>query len=540
MTNSDIQKPCVVQTPQGFSVSYNNHLLYSKYNPSKLIIQTIENQNLLPGSIILCISPVLEYGIKELLNKLPEECLIILCESDKLLYDFSYSNVLEKLPEVFQSETPLMYPKPDELNNLPVKLFNLSSSGRYKRVIRIDFSAGAQLYSDYYKELEAACINAVATFWKNRITLTKFGRKYSFNFFRNLSNLDKTTPITNYFQAVSKPIIVFGAGQSVDLFFKNNNLDFSKFFILCADTALQPLLHRSIVPDGVFVEEAQSVITKAFIGAYKNIHLFAGLSSLPNLSRFIKLENISYFTTEYINANFLKKLYDSDFLPPVNPPFGSVGITAVYYALKFRKNQNIPVYFCGLDFSYSAGFTHAKGTLSHSLRIQNTNKLIPIDNLGAFYAPSTIKLLDKNNSSVVTTPTLKAYAQLFTSLFTSTPNLYDAGDCGISLGIIQAHPLAETSNIQDSIQNTIFSENQIHNLKSYLKEEKEALIYLKKLLTEKTDFSTEELQSEIKKIAAEREYLFLHFPDGYSFNYSQSFLNRIRTEIDFFLKWITT
>ena len=50
--------------------------------------------------------------------------------------------------------------------------------------------------------------------------------------------------------------------------------------------------------------------------------------------------------------------------------------------------------------------------------------------------------------------------------------------------------------------------------------------------------SKEELQEKITKIASQTDYLFLHFPDGHQFVYEQSFLNRIRNEIDFFLKVI--
>ena len=88
------QKPCVVQkieTPQGFSVSYKEHFLYSKYNPSKNIITAVEKLQLLPGTIILCYSPLLGYGLSELTKKLPENCLIILCEKEQALYDFSAS-----------------------------------------------------------------------------------------------------------------------------------------------------------------------------------------------------------------------------------------------------------------------------------------------------------------------------------------------------------------------------------------------------------------------------------------------------------------
>ena len=55
-------------------------------------------------------------------------------------------------------------------------------------------------------------------------------------------------------------------------------------------------------------------------------------------------------------------------------------------------------------------------------------------------------------------------------------------------------------------------------------------------LTGKIKLPAEELEVEITKLAKPREYLYLHFPDGNQFTYSQSFLNRIRTEIEGFLK----
>ena len=119
----------------------------------------------------------------------------------------------------------------------------------------------------------------------------------------------------------------------------------NKFCILCADTALQPLLKYNVVPDGVFLEEAQNVIKQAFLGTLKyNFHLFAGLSSIPELSEYIDIKKISYFTSLYTNANFLNNLQQNKLLPFANMPFGSVGITTMYYATKFRKNKNVPIY----------------------------------------------------------------------------------------------------------------------------------------------------------------------------------------------------
>ena len=82
------QKPCLVNTAQGFSVSYKDKLLYSKYAPNKAILQTVTSLNLLPGTLILCLSPVLPYGLLELASKLPKDSLMLGIEADLNLYDF--------------------------------------------------------------------------------------------------------------------------------------------------------------------------------------------------------------------------------------------------------------------------------------------------------------------------------------------------------------------------------------------------------------------------------------------------------------------
>ncbi len=540
-----IQKPCVVQkieTPQGFSVSYKEHLLYSKYNPSKSIITAVENLNLIPGTIILCIAPVLGYGLNELKNKLPENCQIVLCEAEQALYDFYKA-------EGFKADG-LIECAPSELSALPLKLYELAKSGKYKRVIRLDMSAGVQFNSDFYNKLFAACTDSVMTFWKNRITLTRFGRRYSKNLFENFHYLSDSKPITDYFNSINKPIIVFGAGESTQTFLSGllrhhapcNDIQ-SKYFILCVDTALQPLLKNGITPDGVFVEEAQSVIIKAFTGTPKGTHIFAGLSSIPNILHRAGAANISFFFTEYADGSFFDSLKSKDFLPPANKPFGSVGLTAVYYALKFRKDNTIPVYVTGLDFSYSSGITHTKGALAHTLRLANNTRLLPVANYNAAFSYGSDKIIDKSGKTLYTTVTLKSYAAMFNSFFADVENLFDVGESGIKLDIphkdIDCFVANAPRNDEVVLRHCVAEgrSNPFDNeIKDFLATEHSALEHLRDLLTGNTELTGEALLEEIKKTAAPREYLYLHFADGWQFSTNQSFLNRIRTEIDFFLK----
>ena len=224
-------------------------------------------------------------------------------------------------------------------------------------------------------------------------------------------------------------------------------------------------------------------------------------------------------------------------MPPANKPFGSVGLTAVYYALKFRKNETIPVYVTGLDFSYSTGLTHTKGALAHLLRLITGNRLTGIANYGAAFGLGAEKISDKSGNTFITTPTLKNYAMLFNNEFADVKNLFDAGESGIPLKISQDIPQI-FENKEQIISNNRYTETQTNEINQYLETEKQTLEYLRDLLTGKTDFTGEELTKQIIDVAANREYLYLHFPDGWKFSASQSFLNRIRTEIDFFLKFL--
>ncbi len=468
--------------------------------------------------------------------------MILICEAEKELLEFEKNEYLKTSGFGYLSYNEI-YNLPTILNKKKYILecgVDFPPAGTFKRVIKIDFSAGSTFNNSLYKELYSACTKAIMTWWSNRITLTKFGRNYSENFFKNLKILNKTVPIQNYFGKISKPIVVCGAGESLDFSISELKKNSDNFCILCADTALQPLLANKIIPYGVFVEETQQVITKAFIGTNKKVydfHIFAGLSAVSSLAQIFALNKISFFTTLYSDCDFLQNCLKNKIIPHSIPPFGSVGLTAVYFALKFRKNSSVPVFVTGLDFSYSAGKTHAKGTLAHKTRMFTNTKLNPIQNYGSCFNIHSTKFADKCGNIFYTMPVMKKYSELFNSFFCRTENLFDAGICGIPLKIERKLPESFNFNEKNDFDNSKGNYDSIfYDTEKWILQEKNALLYLKSLLTEKTEFNEEKLKEEIIKTAEKREYLYLHFPDGWIFQYSQSFLNRIRTQIDFFLK----
>ena len=509
-SNINKSKPCLVQTAQGFTVSYAEKFLYSKYNPSKAILQIIENLSIQPQTLILCVSPVLTYGLKELSQKLPDDCLMLGCELEADLFDFIQQN--KNIPECdFSNIKNFSFLNKDELFNLGPDIIK-QMGGKFRRIIRVDFSAAAQFNSNTYDKIIENVTNALMTYWANRVTLVKFGRKYCTNFFKNLSIIDKTTPIQKFFNAYDKPILVFGAGESaqegIERIKKSSQKD---YFILCADTALQPLLANNITPDGVFIEEAQNVICKCFIGTQSSsIHLFAGLSSVHSITRYFKPQQISFFTTEFTQAAFIDRFENAGILPPKNKPFGSVGITAYYYAHIFRKDASVPIYTYGLDFAYSAGRTHTKGAMADNARFQNSNRIKTDTNFGAAFKEPAFK----KNEKMYTTPIMARYNEIMCAL---------------------REP--QGSQITMSVVSEVLEGPQ--KIAHILKKEAASLEELKALLTGETKLPADQLEEKITQLIKEREYLYLHFPDGHKFAYTQSFLNRVRVEIDYYLKSLT-
>ncbi len=499
------KKPCLVQTAQGFTVFYDNKYLYSKYNPQKTVNQIIQSLNILPQTVILCVSPVLNYGLADLAEKLPKDCLMIGCELDDNLFDFIQQN--KNTAECnFSDIKNFSFVSKEELYNLGPLLIK-ERPGSFRRIIRVDFSAAAQLNTQTYDRVVENVTNALMTWWANRVTLVKFGRKYCTNFFRNLSLLDKTSPIQKYFGAFEKPILVFGAGESAQKgieHIKKSSRD--DYYILCADTALQPLLANDIRPDGVFIEEAQNVICKCFIGTQKSKpHIFAGLSSVHSITRYFEPQQISFFTTEFTQASFIDRFEKEGILPPKNQPFGSVGITAWYYAMLFRRDNSVPVQTYGLDFAYSAGRTHTKGTMADNARFISSSRIKPDANYAAAFCQPAFK-----NGDMYTTPIMVRYKEIMAAL---------------------REP--QGPQMQAQISEALEGPDKIS---LFLNQEAAALEELKDLLTGKKQLPQDQQQKEITKLICEREYLYLHFPDGHKFQYTQSFLNRVRVEVDYYLK----
>ena len=573
-----------------FSLKYKNRFLYSKYNPEKSVLAAIDSLALLPNSLLLFFSPALFLGWTALKKKAEENNCDILCvEADKALFDFAQKTINEK--KIDARLLPFKENTPRGLDDCISK-----AKKKYKRVVRLDASAGVSINADFYKNFFECAQNIIAAYWKNRLTLVKLGRLYCMNVFKNLIPSAKCQPFSFYEKSVKKPILLCGAGESLDELTQIAVRDKSKtasegksasaaaaritqdFYVIAVDAALSALASSGIKMDAAVATESQLAIEKAYIGlgfaagsmsakqkkndattinaADANGPLFFfDLTSRSSIAR--RYENKAFYFSQFDENSWLRRLQENGLLPFAAPPLGSVGLTAVYLALRLRKDESVPVYALGLDFSFSAGRTHARGTAQSKALFFNSNRLSPPRNFFAALGPQGQKLLAKDNNSVWSSKNLMAYAALFKQFFRGAKNLFDAGSSGLDLGL-EKKRLADIfqENVgqnERAASNDIGLENACRPSKNheraqkarrYLESELKSLRELSDLLSygeaaQSRDKSMD-LGKQILAALEGREYLYLHFPDGTEASLERSFLTRVKSQTEFFAKTIKT
>ena len=547
--DSKTDAPCLIECGQGVSVLYKDRYLYSKYAPSKAINNLIENLTISDNSIVLIFSPALWLGIERLIEKLPQTSKIVAIEFDNNLYNFSTKN----LPQKYKNE--ISFFNESTKNDFLLEL----QKGHYKKVIPIEFSAGTIFNKEKYNNFFSITQSIVDQNLKNKLTLIKFGRLYSKNIFKNLRLIPNSIPFKNLFNKITKPILVLGAGESLNQTIEKIKGKEKSFFILSVDAALNSILANNIQPDAIVAVESQIAIEKAYIGKSINskIPIFCDLVGRPHIPEIIN-GPISFFISKYASMKFLDTLSSKNILPPTIKPLGSVGLVAMDIALKLRKNDSIKIFFSGLDFSYSVGISHAKNTMAHNNQLISTTKLKSIYNIDTAFSQGTSFVNSKDNSKMITTIALKNYSLLFTDSFKDEKNIFDIGLKGIDLGFKKVFlseqfflEAEENQNGRNNFSELLFSNKPEQKNKVLLKEiiyeflskELNQLFVLKDILSngEKSSYRDNNISllEQIQNIIQEREYLFIHFPDAYGKTNIQSFLNRIKIEADFFIKEIS-
>ena len=589
MTEDDA--PRAVDAGRGVSVLYKGRYLFSRYDPYKTLQKRLESFSVLPESLILCFSPVLPFVIDSIRHMLMRKnisgCFILGAEADEALYDFyraqkkadvqtphgdfprttDHTADAKKLRDFCPDAAVLLNHVSDIARLLEGAPFGgryegakLPDIGFFKRVLVFEASGAAAFYKDFYAQSAAFAQNSISMFWKNTMTLVRLGRLFSRNVLKNAAQAAVSPPLVK--ASVHRPILVAGAGPSLDELIPFIRRHAHKLYILAVDAAFRPLLDSGIRPDAVVAVESQCVSRRAFFGTKgSGVPVIADLCARSTNLR-VSGGTVSFFMSEYAKLPLLGRIKKA--LPdvPVFPPLGSVGLAAVEVALFLRRTHE-SVFVCGLDFSYPAGLSHCKESPSYKEMMNELNRLSPAGNPSGAFKAGAFFIEGKDGSQAACDPALKSYAELFSARYKNTENLYDLSPSGIDLALPciseadacslmeafsartnRREPAAregktssaaakKSKSEQKSEKENANGREKIPAISAFYEEEKKRLQTLRAALTGEKLLD----KADLKALLEECSYVYAHFPDArHGAVLSQNFLNRVRSEIDFFLK----
>ena len=547
--------PLELPTGRGFSVSYRGKTLLSRVDPVAQCERLAAGIPVKDRTLYLCPSPLYGYGLSILLDKLEANSAVLCVEADEKLFALSKANLKR------YSDNPSVFSNGRSLNPLalahakdPGEICALARETWGKRIFRrvevVRFSGGWQLSRQLYEDIETALRREIAIEWGNAMTLIRLGRLYARNLVRNLALLPGSESLSAL-DFSSQPVLVLGAGPSLDSVLEEAGVlagEKRRFRIVCVDTCLPALLERSISPDLVVVLESQHWNLADFSGARgRKIDAALDLSALPASGRVLAGKRY-FFATPWTRLALFGRLEAEGFLPKTFPPMGSVGLSSVALALAATRG---PVFTAGIDFSYTLDAYHGRSTPGRRNLENKQSRFRTLINAGAAFREGTFVTLSKSGEKVRSDPALRNYRDLFEEEFGANPQIFDIAGSGLPLGI-KTLSVAEAFTLLDgggAILNEIdekasipgeparnFSANPLwEKLQDFMRREMGLLTELKETLSGNVP------PEHLEGLLDDCDYLWAHFPECAGTGCRPpstdiSFLKRVRTEIDPFLK----
>ena len=347
------EAPLVLKTQGGFSVKYKGRLLYSSREPERLPRRVAVACDSGPGRLHLVPSPLLWYGLPELLESIGAGSAILCVEAEGALASFAR----ERMPSSLAADPRVSF---IEASSNEEAVAAALAMGDF-RFCSIDcLSGGEALHAELYHSMARAIGSELEAEWRNRAALMVLGRRWARNIFDNIAALAEIdpSPLPFFHGAVA----VCGAGASLEDALSFLSAERARISIVACDTALGSLLAYGVMPDLVVCLEGQAHNLPDFtcLGS-RRVSLLADLSSHPATFRAIG-GNKHLSLVRITRSPFLDRVASvlaGEGIPFLDsPPLGSVGVQSYFAA---RELSDGPILACGLDFSFEAGKSHARG-----------------------------------------------------------------------------------------------------------------------------------------------------------------------------------
>jgi len=540
---------------KGRGFSWKGKTLLSGVDPAGRAQRAAEAVSVTDRTLYLCPSPLYGYGLErllELIADLPNSALLCI-EAEPELFALAQ----EHLSAPLQNSQKLRLTDRCEAGTLCALLRQEWGPRFFRRVEVVRLNGGWQLHQTLYDMLAESLRREIALDWGNAMTLTKLGRRYIRNALRNLPLIPRCHSLQEL-NFGGDPALVLGAGPSLDHFLDGLQSHFGEslrqpqerpFRIICVDTCLIALRERRITPDLAVILECQHWNLDDFVGLSGwDVPAALDLSALPR-SGTVLSGGLFLFFTPWTTLKIFERLAAAGLLPPRLPPLGSVGLSAAAIARRLTQGEIITA---GLDFSFTPDSYHARSTPGHKSRLRRQTRFTGILNADAAFGGAAAGAVSKTGIPVLSTPAMRNYRDLFEREFGGMAHngggFYDIEGSGLPLGVKTLSPEAAFDVLSEKHEegkesHTPENRPQTETLQTFIKGEQNRLIVLRDMLTGDAAMDSDALVTLID----ECDYLWAHFPDyagtdrrpdkaALSGAAALSFLNRLRVEIDPFLK----
>lgn len=535
------ESPRCLPARRGLSVSYRGKPLLSTIDPIARAERVVRDVPLGERRLYIVESPLLGYGIQELLDRCSADSAVLCLECDERLFAFSQA----QMPPTLFSDPRLRMICTREPKELCAFVRKAWGPRKFRKALVLRLGEGSRLHQGDYDEMVSILERDISLDWFNALTLTRLGRLYARNALRNLPLLASAHDLSQLDYS-DMPILVLGAGPSLDHALEILSRlvpSFAvpgarKFRMICVDTALPVLRARGIREDLAVALEAQHWNLRDFVGLPTPADLAMDLSALPSTARAAGGRAYLY-STQWTPLRIFERLRASGLLPAALPPLGSVGLSATTIALSSGSG---PVLTAGLDFAFRPEAFHARGTPGHQERLRSASRLrSPVD-VSLAYGSRTFAAAGKNGAALRSDPALKGYRDLFEREFGAESRLYDIGTDGLDLGVprLNLEDAAEIlclGSCRAPVEAPPASDTR-DKIEDFIKEERTRIFRLQAILSGQAA----PCSGELDRILDDCDYLWAHFPECAALEGRRpessniAFLKRVRAELGIFQK----
>jgi hypothetical protein len=302
---------------------------------------------------------------------------------------------------------------------------------------------------------------------------------------------------------------------------------------VAVDTALPALMAEGIVPDVVVALEAQMANLQDFLPArHDSIALACDLSSHPSINRLFP-GRLFFFSSRFAPLRLFDRLARIGLLPAPFPALGSVGVAAVHAGIRIGRGE---VYLTGLDFSFPAFRTHARGAPHHLAMLIGGSRMRPVghESFCSVAARALVQAPDKRGGRVATDRVLKSYRDtLQQEVKENGDRVMDIGPLGLDLGV----PSISRARFEEGLCRVPAASSArlvIDPGRSFSAGTMRELLMREKALLEQAMDSARQAAAtglvppECRALLAEVDYAWVHFPDEMALDApDRSFLARV-------------